>query len=92
MTQLAVVTEEAAAAMNSRMTINLTATMKPLNRADSRIPTTSNIVTTTMMNIAGRLMTAPVDDQAWVLTSKSSGAEANRDGRSMPRSRAKLTT
>ena len=69
MTQFAVVTEEAALAMKRKMTVNLTATMKLLNRADSLMPTTSSDVTKTTMIIAGMLKIAPVDDHAPVLAS-----------------------
>src|SRR5882757_10704487 len=62
-TQFAVVTEETAQAMNSRITISFTATITSLNRAVSRMPTTSTAVTATMTNMAGRLKIAPVDDQ-----------------------------
>src|SRR6266702_4498947 len=90
-TQFAVVTDEAALARKRKITSNLTATTKLLNRADSRMPTTNSVVTKTMMSIAGMLKIAPVDDHAPALTSQLSGAEANVDGTSRPKSLAKLT-
>ena len=68
-TQFADVTDETAQAMNSRITISLIATMISLNRAVSRMPTTSKAVTVTTTNIAGRLKTAPVGDQTPALVS-----------------------
>ena len=68
-TQFAVVTADAAQPMKRKITISFTATMKPLKRAVSRMPTTSKAVTITMTSMAGRLNTAPVDDQAPVLES-----------------------
>src|SRR5260370_38168942 len=91
-TQFADVTEEAVQIMKSAMTVSLTATTKPLKRADSRIPTPSSAVTRTMMSIAGTLKIAPVDDQACVLPSKLRGDEPSHDGKSTPKPLAQLTT
>ena len=63
-TQCAVVTKGAAAAMNSTMMTSLTATMTVLTREDSRTPRTRSAVMMAMISIAGALMTAPVVCQA----------------------------
>ena len=70
-TQFAVLNAGTAQTIKSRMTINFNATMKSLNRADSRTPTVSNAVIITITATAGTFRTAPVDDQAWPAASKA---------------------
>src|SRR5229473_3522483 len=91
-TQFAVLKEGAAQTINSAMTVSFTATMKLLNRTDSRMPTTSNAVIITMIRTAGTLTIAPVDDQACRVASKLIGEDTSRAGRVRPKSLAKLTT
>src|ERR1700730_7830130 len=91
-TQFAVLKEGAAKMINSAMTASFTATMKLLNRADSRMPTTSNAVISTMIRMAGILRIAPVDDQPCRLASKLIGEATSRAGRTRPKSLTKLTT
>jgi hypothetical protein len=50
-------------AMNSRTTVTLMTTMTLLKVADSLMPMMRRMVMKATMNMAGRLSTAPVDDQ-----------------------------
>src|SRR5580692_4647296 len=90
--QFAVLKAGAAQTINSPMTASFTATMKVLTRADSRIPTTSNAVITTMIMTAGTFRMAPVDDHACCAASNENGDDTNRSGRTRPKSLTKLTT
>jgi hypothetical protein len=58
--QFAVLKAGAAHRIKRAITTSLTATIKLLNRAVSRMPTTSSAVMTTMTNAAGTLRTALV--------------------------------
>ena len=62
-TQCAVLTNGTATAMKTRMITSLIATITLLTRADSRMPTTSNVEMATITSIAGMLMIAPVARQ-----------------------------
>jgi hypothetical protein len=61
-TQFAVLNAGMASTMKRTMTVNLTATMMLLNRADSRMPTTSRLVMAMITATADRLTMAPVAD------------------------------
>ena len=69
MTQFAVLKAGTVQTMNSAITTSLTATMKLLKRAVSRMPTTNSAVMPTMTITAGTLRIAPVDDQACLAAS-----------------------
>ena len=82
--------------MPAMMKINTMAilmiTMTLLTLADSCTPVTSKTVTAAMINIAGMLTIAPVDDQWCAIGSNASGAEESFAGTWMPRPFRKLTT
>src|SRR5437868_14683388 len=76
-TQLDVLKWGAAKMMKRKITVSLTATIRLLNRADSRMPITSSQVMQMITATAGALTIAPVADQAWWLASQISGDKAN---------------
>ena len=63
-TQFAVLKAGRVQTTNSAITTSLTATMKLLNRAVSRMPTTRSAVMAMMIATAGTFRIAPVDDHA----------------------------
>src|SRR3974390_1353772 len=69
-TQFAVLKAGRVQTTNSAITTSLTATMKLLNRAVSRMPATRSAVMTMTIATAGTLRMAPVDDQAGVAASE----------------------
>src|SRR5665213_495045 len=90
-TQFAALKAGTVQTMNSAITTSLTATMKLLKRAASRVPATSSNVMSTMIAAAGRFRTAPVDDQTCCLASYANGDDTNRAGSFSPKSAARLT-
>ena len=62
-TQFEALTNQTPARMKTTMIISLMATITLFTLADSLIPTTSRMVIKMMMNIAGRLTSAPVGNQ-----------------------------
>src|SRR6266516_7732167 len=90
--QFVVLKAGAAHTIKRAITTSLTATIKLLNRAVSRMPVTNSAVMTTITNAAGTLRTAPVSDHACCTASYVKGDETNRAGRFSPKSPAKLTT
>ena len=92
MTQFAVLKAGAAQTIKSPITASFTATITVLNRADSRMPTTSSAVIIAMMTMAGMFRMAPVDNHACCAASNENGDDTYRSGRMRPKSLTKLTT
>src|SRR4029078_3979278 len=89
--QLAVSTKKAPAAITRSNTATLTMTIAELTDADSWIPTTSRIVTRTVMITAGRLNTAVATPPSGRITCVP-GAALSAAGNVIPTSWRKLTT
>ncbi len=78
--------------MNRQTTITFTKTMAVLNRADSLMPMTRMTVTNNVISTAGKLITAPVDVKACVVSFQENGACVHVSGSWMPSSSCRNAT